>query len=60
MNAIFLDIDGVLQSPRYCIAINQGGFYSAFEPAAMGLLRNLVIEYKATIVVSSSWRIIHL
>ena len=53
---IFLDIDGVIQSPRYCIAMNQSGFLAAFEPAAMSMLRNLIKESGAKIVISSTWR----
>lgn len=59
MNVIFLDIDGVIQSPRYCVAINETGWLSAFEPAAMHMSRNLIRDAKAKIVISSSWRIGH-
>lgn len=54
---IFLDIDGVIQSPRYCVAINQSGWMSTFEPAAMSMLRNLINESGAKIVISSTWRL---
>ena len=54
---IFLDMDGVLQSPRYCVAIGETGLLSALEPAAMHMLRNLVVESDAKIVLSSSWRL---
>ncbi|WP_396180198.1 HAD domain-containing protein [Flavobacterium sp.] len=57
MNIIFLDIDGVIQSPRYCVAINETGWLSAFEPAAMHMVQRLVLDAKAKIVISSSWRI---
>jgi len=57
MNVIFLDIDGVIQSPRYCVAINETGWLSAFEPAAMHMVQRLVLDAKAKIVISSSWRI---
>lgn len=57
MNVIFLDIDGVIQSPRYCVAINETGLLSAFEPAAMHMVQRLIIEANAKIVISSSWRI---
>lgn len=56
MKIIFLDIDGVLQSPRYCLAIGETGFLQAFEPAALSMLRALVVQSKAKIVISSSWR----
>ena len=56
MKVIFLDIDGVIQSPRYCVAIGQDGFLSTFEPAAMHMLRYLVAKSNAKIVISSSWR----
>lgn len=57
MNIIFLDIDGVIQSPRYCVAIDETGFLSAFEPAAMHFVRMLIKDAEAKIVISSSWRI---
>lgn len=56
MKIIFLDIDGVIQSPRYCVAIGETGLLSAFEPAAMSMVRNLLRDSKAKIVISSSWR----
>ena len=56
MKVIFLDIDGVLQSPRYCVAIGQTGFLQALEPAALHMLRHLVVEAGAKVVISSSWR----
>ena len=57
MNIIFLDIDGVIQSPRYCVAIDETGWLSAFEPAAMHMVQRLALDAKAQIVISSSWRI---
>lgn len=53
---IFLDIDGVIQSPRYCVAVGETGWLSAFEPAAMHMLRNLIVDAKCQVVISSSWR----
>lgn len=57
MKVIFLDIDGVIQSPRYCVAINETGWLSAFEPAAMHMVQRLIVDANAKIVISSSWRI---
>lgn len=54
---IFLDIDGVIQSPRYCVAMDQSGWLATFEPAAMSMLRKLIKESGAKIVISSTWRL---
>lgn len=56
MKVIFLDIDGVIQSPRYCVAMGQTGWLSAFEPAAMAFLAQLIELSDAKIVISSTWR----
>ena len=66
---IFLDIDGVINSTRTCAAYkNLSGAYFAkmkrgtdefraeFDPIAVRLIENLVIEANAKIVISSSWR----
>lgn len=53
---IFLDIDGVIQSPRYSTAVDECGFVSVFEPAAMHMVRNLIIKANCHVVISSSWR----
>lgn len=67
---LFLDIDGVLNSARTCVAFGGpliGGFPHGFDEtnmrlfdhAAIGLIRKLCHETGASIVLSSSWRIIH-
>lgn len=67
MNTIFLDIDGVLNSERSMVASTmlkpQQGYcsyterhYQQLDPVAINLLRLLVKEAKAEIVISSSWR----
>jgi len=62
---IFLDIDGVLNSTRSCLAF--GGFghlrpnitedSAKLDPIALKLMRMLVEETNAKVVISSSWRI---
>lgn len=62
---LFLDIDGVLNSERSAWAL--GGFphdfsepdMRKFDHVAIGLVRKLCEETDASIVLSSSWRIIH-
>lgn len=67
---LFLDIDGVLNSHRTCTAFGsplKGGFphgfdddnMALFDHAAIGLIRKLCDKSDASIVLSSSWRIIH-
>lgn len=66
MKVIFLDIDGVLNSTRSCIAL--GGFghlkpnitedQAKLDPIALKLMRMLVEETGANVVISSSWRIL--
>lgn len=67
MNTIFLDIDGVLNSERSMVASTvikpQEGYcsyterhYQQLDPVAINLLRLLVKEANAEIVISSSWR----
>lgn len=59
---LFLDIDGVLNSMRTCIAF--GGYprladheLSKFDTTAVGLIRKLCERAEASVVISSSWRI---
>jgi hypothetical protein len=62
---LFLDIDGVLNSHRTCVGL--GGFsgdFSAegvalFDHAALGLVRGLCRVGGVSVVLSSSWRIVH-
>ncbi len=65
MKVLFLDIDGVLNSERTAHAL--GGFphgfdasnLEKFDHAAIGLIRRLCEECSVSIVLSSSWRILH-
>lgn len=62
---LFLDIDGVLNSHRSCYAL--GGFphgfdkvhRARFDEVAVALVRDVCRETDCSIVLSSSWRIIH-
>lgn len=62
---LFLDIDGVLNSERSCYAL--GGFPHAFDAknkamfdwVAVGLIRRLCEDADTSIVLSSTWRILH-
>lgn len=65
MKALFLDIDGVLNSSRSCVA-NRGypmeldGYHRAmFDEVAIGLVRGLCKHAGISIVVSSAWRKTH-
>jgi hypothetical protein len=62
---LFLDIDGVLNSERSCYAL--GGFPHGFDAknklmfdwVAVGLIRRLCADTDTSIVLSSTWRILH-
>ncbi len=56
---IFLDFDGVICNPSYCIAMGNSGLYEILEPRSVFLLERLCTETGAKIVVSSSWRYQH-
>ena len=62
MNIIFLDIDGVLNTPRfqeYQINHHESDGYNCrfnFDPICMKNLKNLIEVSNAKIVLSSSWR----
>lgn len=64
MKIIFLDIDGVLNSTRSCVA--NGGFGRIFDhdswkeldPVAVKLIAHVAKETGAEVVLSSSWRIL--
>lgn len=53
---IFLDFDGVICTPRHCIALKQRGINSCLDPVALGFLNRIVKEYNCKIVISSTWR----
>jgi hypothetical protein len=65
MTVLFLDIDGVLNSTRSCLAF--GGFphgitpdhLKRFDHCAVGLIRRLCKETGAVCVLSSTWRQLH-
>jgi len=63
MRVIFLDIDGVLNSTKTCVAF--GGFplelhhLDAFDQVAIRLLRRLCDSSGIQIVLSSTWRKTH-
>ena len=56
MNVIFLDIDGVLVTPRSCAAGSDRTSQN-FDAIAAALLRRVCVEHKAKIVISSTWRL---
>ena len=59
MDAIFLDIDGVLATPlsdRLNALLRRMPFDQLFDPAALWQLRRLVHRTGAAVVLSSTWR----
>lgn len=57
---IFLDVDGVLISHRWIAVLPKhlrGGVIRTFDPSAMARLNRLVRETCASVVVSSTWRL---
>jgi len=50
---VFLDIDGVLNTPEYTRKANNS---EVMDPVTVAILRRLVETTKAAIVISSSWR----
>lgn len=62
---LFLDIDGVLNSERSCLAFQgfphdfEGRGKAKFDWTAVALIRRLCGETDASIVLSSTWRILH-
>lgn len=55
-NIIFLDIDGVVCTPRASVAVGDKGILTYLDPIVMGLLTKLVEDYNAEVVISSTWR----
>lgn len=62
MKILFLDIDGVLNSDRSCMAFDgyphdfsEAGL-AKFDNVALGLLRRLVRVTECSVVLSSTWR----
>lgn len=65
MKVLFLDIDGVLNSARTCVAFNgypfevDGHHRAMFDEVSLGLIRGLCAKGGVSIVVSSAWRTTH-
>lgn len=63
MKILFLDIDGVLNSTRTCVAF--GGYpmelyhLEAFDQVAIRLIRRLCDSAGVQVVLSSAWRLTH-
>lgn len=53
---VFLDIDGVMCSPRAVMANGAMGFTRYFDPVAVAFLNQLFIAVPYRIVVTSTWR----
>lgn len=64
LRVLFLDIDGVLNSHRSCLAlggISRGGspdFLTQFDPIALTMLQGLCRGAGLSVVLSSVWRIL--
>lgn len=56
MKVIFLDVDGVLNSETFMIDNPNAMFKNILSESAIDLLRRIVDETGAKIVLSSSWR----
>ncbi len=54
MKVLFLDFDGVLNSERYVRSCNHYGVI--IDPSRMALLKRIIDETDAKIVLSTSWR----
>lgn len=68
MKAIFLDFDGVLNNIEWMMQFkaNDATYYSYFEksakeldPSRVKMISDLAVETDSSIVVSSSWRLLH-
>lgn len=65
MKVLFLDIDGVLNSHRTCLAFGDfphgvdGYHRDMFDETALRMIRRIVNVSGASVVLSSSWRLIH-
>ena len=57
MKVIFLDIDGVLNSEQYYRTVNRKEKeLDRFDPKVVALLIDLIGEFSAKLVISSTWR----
>lgn len=61
MKIIFLDIDGVLNSLRSCMAFGDypypGRNYHKFDDVAIGLVKDIIKATDAKVFLSSTWRL---
>lgn len=56
-NIVFLDMDGVVCTPRACVAMGNTGLgYSYLDPIALMLVKRLLDECNGKLVISSAWR----
>ena len=57
MKIFFLDIDGVLNSENYYKKVDRTKKdWNKFNPLAVEMIRRLIAEFDASIVISSTWR----
>jgi len=57
LKIILLDIDGVLNSAKYYKMVDRTKKdWNRFNPIAVEMIRRLLEEYDASIVISSTWR----
>jgi len=57
LKIIFLDIDGVLNSKSYYKTVERTKKdWNRFNPLAVEMIRRLIEEFDASIVISSTWR----
>ena len=57
MKIVFLDIDGVLCSPRAALALGDEGIVRRLDPVAVAMVNDICDKTGAKIVISSTWRI---
>jgi len=57
LNVIFLDIDGVLNSEMYYRSVDRTiKDWSRFDPRVVDMIIELIEEFSAKLVISSTWR----
>ena len=56
MKIIFLDYDGVLNSPYFLLQKKDQSPTSDFDPKCIDILAKICSEANAQVVVTSSWR----
>lgn len=59
MKVIFLDVDGVLNSHKYVSkkSMEELGVYTYLDKSKLEMLKNIVSQTTAVLVLSSSWRL---